>query len=65
MSLTTRMPADERFRPITEGYQPGSQLAQPKGNGLGEANPPPPPRGGSSASRKVGALPRTSLRATP
>ena len=38
------------YRPLTEGYQPGSQLVQ-KGFTPPASQQPPPPKGGSGAMK--------------
>lgn len=45
-----RIMANDGYRPLTEGYQPGSQVVQ-KGFNPPLSSQPPPPRGGSSASK--------------
>ena len=42
--------ANDGYRPITEGYQPGSQVVQ-KGFTPPASRQPPPPRGGSNAMK--------------
>ena len=48
--------AQDSFRPLTEGYQPGSQILQ-KGYSpvLSSATPATPPRGGSSVAKPAQA----------
>ncbi len=41
---------NDGYRPLTEGYQPGSQVIQ-KGFTPPASQQPPPPKGGSSASK--------------
>ena len=47
---SSRGVANEAYRPITEGYQPGSQLIQ-RGFTPPASRQPPPPRGGSNAMK--------------
>ena len=47
---SSRGTANDGYRPITEGYQPGSQVVQ-KGFTPPASPPPPPPRGGSNAMK--------------
>ena len=42
--------ANGGYRPITEGYQPGSQLIR-KGAAVHASHQPPPPKGGSGAMK--------------
>ena len=42
--------ANDGYRPITEGYQPGSQVVQ-KGFIPPASRQPPPPKGGSNAMK--------------
>ncbi len=42
--------ANGGYRPLTEGYQPGSQVIQ-KGYAPPASHQPPPPRGGSGAMK--------------
>ena len=42
--------ANDGYRPLTEGYQPGSQVIQ-KGYTPPVSHQPPPPRGGSGAMK--------------
>ena len=50
--------ANDGYRPLTEGYQPGSQIIQ-KGFTPPPARQPPLPKGGSSATKPAsfGATP--------
>ena len=45
-----RVMANDGYRPITEGYQPGSQVVQ-KGFTPPASRQPPPPKGGSNATK--------------
>jgi hypothetical protein len=47
--------AMDGFRPVTEGYQPGSQIVQKGYVPLAAATPVSPPSGGSSAMKPVPA----------
>ena len=51
---TNRVIANDGYRPITEGYQPGSQINR-KGPAVVASHQPPPPKGGSSAAKPAGA----------
>ena len=53
-SATQRVMANDGYRPLTEGYQPGSQVIQ-KGFSPPISRQPPPPKGGSSASKPTSA----------
>ncbi len=46
----SRVLAQDGYRPLTEGYQPGSQVVRP-GFAPSTARQPSPPSGGSSASK--------------
>ncbi len=61
MTKETKHMAMDGFKPLTEGYQPGSQILQKGFVPLASGTPVSPPRGGSSAAKPA----QVSAKPTP